>query len=406
MSNGKKYRMLSCHPRRQHNFEQAASLVQIFPGRFRHLTSMYFSQKLIARVRKFSGRLGGILSKRSYPKLPAEFVRSFPGTEIKKLTFDLLRRKYNYFLLNEVFQKDVLKKYPAPDICISPDTASYLIFREWKGKSFLILDLTIGVPQYRLKIQYGDRFNPQMLQPEDVYYKALFEHYSDEINLADMILCGSEFVKHTVEWLDPSATSKCRVVPYGVEIEQFRYEGRSFEEKDALKFAYVGTICHRKGADLLMEAWRDFVAVHPTCELHFFGKMDGHIQFPEIPPNVHFHGWMARPLLIGKLKQMDIFVFPTTFEGSATAIYQAMALQLPVITTANSGTVLQHGRSCEMVEVGNKGSLLAAMEKISADPVYREKLAYEAYMLSHQYSWTDYRIRLEKVLEEEGLLKK
>lgn len=405
MSTRQKYKILSCHPRRQHNFEQAVSLVDIFPGQFRHLTSLYFSQKLVERVRKISGRLGGILSKRSYLKLPAKYVDSLPGTEIKKLSLDLRHKKYNYFLLNEVFQRDVLRKYAAPGICISPDTGSYLIFREWKNKSFLILDLTIGVPQYRLKIQYGDRFDPQMLQPEDAYYQALFQHYSDEIALADMILCGSEFVKQTVAWLDPSAASKCRVVPYGVEIEQFRYEGRSFEDKDVLKFAYVGTICHRKGADILIEAWKNFVALHPASELHLFGKMDGHIQFPEIPPNVHFHGWMARPELIGQLKQMDIFVFPTTFEGSATAIYQAMALQLPVITTPNSGTVLQHGSSCEMIEVGNKSSLLSAMEKFSADAGYRKKLALAAYALSHQYSWTNYKERLERVFEEEGLLK-
>ncbi len=51
---------------------------------------------------------------------------------------------------------------------------------------------------------------------------------------------------------------------------------------------------------------------------------------------------------------MDVFVFPTTFEGSSIAVFQAMALKLPVITTLNSGTVLTHGESCEIVEVGDQ----------------------------------------------------
>lgn len=406
MKNGLSFRILSCHPRRQHNFEQASSLAAIFPGRFRHVTSIYFGPGLVGRMRGWSPRLARLMSKRSYPKLSPKDVDTLPFTELKKISLDVRKRKYNYFLLNEIFQKGVLKKYSAPEICISFDTASYLLFREWKDKSFLILDLTIGVPQYRLKVQYGDRFDPKMLEPEDAYYRELFQHYSDEIRLANMILCGSEFVKQTVIWLEPSAASKCRVVPYGVEIGDFRYEQRAFEKKERLQFAYVGTICHRKGADTLVEAWKDFVALHPQSELHFFGKMDGYIQFPEMPANVHFHGWVGRQELIGQLKQMDVFVFPTTFEGSAYAIYQAMAMQLPVITTPNSGTVLQHGQSCEIIEVGNKGCLVAAMEKFMADPEYRKALALRAYALSGQYSWEDYKIRLRQVFEEEGLLKK
>ena len=42
-------------------------------------------------------------------------------------------------------------------------------------------------------------------------------------------------------------------------------------------------------------------------------------------------------------RQADIFVFPSLHEGSALCTYEALACGLPVITTANSGSVVRHG---------------------------------------------------------------
>jgi glycosyltransferase involved in cell wall biosynthesis len=97
---------------------------------------------------------------------------------------------------------------------------------------------------------------------------------------------------------------------------------------------------------------------------------------------------------------MDVFVFPTTFEGSSIAVFQAMALKLPVITTLNSGTVLENGESCEIIEAGDKAGLVNAMDKLFRNPEYRQKLAENGYALSKNYSWDDYKLRLGKILDE------
>ena len=97
---------------------------------------------------------------------------------------------------------------------------------------------------------------------------------------------------------------------------------------------------------------------------------------------------------------MDVFVFPTTFEGSSIAVFQAMALKLPVITTLNSGTVLTHGESCEIVEVGDRVGLVKAMDKLLRNPDYRKRLAENAFLLSKGYTWNDYTLRLAKILNE------
>jgi glycosyltransferase involved in cell wall biosynthesis len=150
----------------------------------------------------------------------------------------------------------------------------------------------------------------------------------------------------------------------------------------------------------MVEAWRQFVKDHPLCELHFFGVKDAEISLDDLPANTFMHGWVSRPELINRLKEMDVFVFPTTFEGSSTAVFQAMALKLPVITTHNSGTVLKNGESCEIVEVSDQLGLVAAMGKLYRDKDYRAKIATRAYELSKGYSWDAYKTGLARIMEE------
>jgi glycosyltransferase involved in cell wall biosynthesis len=396
-------RIVSFHPRKQHNFEQAASLAELFPDGFKHVTSVYFGPRLVKWLKKIVPKLASQLGKRSYYKLPAKYVRTLPSTEIKLW---LLQRKQgpahlpDYMDLNEYWQKKVLGHYSAPKICISYDSISRHIFREWKNKSVLVLDLAIGLPQYRVKIQYGDLFHLGMLEEVDEVRKKLFSWYKEEVELADIILCGSEFVKKTVLFFFPTFENKCKVVPYGTDLDGFSYADRKFDLRTDLKFAFVGRLSLRKGAHLMIEAWKKFMVNHPHAELHFFGTPDKEVSVENLPERVFWHGWKKKSDLISELKVMDVFVFPTTFEGSSIAVFQAMALKLPVITTVNSGTVLEHGKSCEMVEAGDTIGLVNAMEKLVRDPDYRQRIAINAYALSKNYSWNDYKERLGKILAE------
>ena len=396
-------KLISFHPRKQHNFEQAAVLAELYPGRFKHVTSVYFAPFLVRLLRKIAPRYANQIGKRSYGQLPKKYVSTFPSTEIKRW---LLERKQgpahlsDYMDLNEYWQKTVLRNFDAPEICISYDGISHLLFRNWKNKAVLILDLAIGLPQYRVKILHGEGFHVNMLDEVDEVQKKLFSWYKEEVELADIILCGSEFVKKTVVYFFPEFENKCRVLPYGTDLEEFSYPERKFQNKEDLKFAFVGRLSWRKGAHLMLDAWKDFVVNHPKAELHFFGTPDQEISLDQLPDQVYWHGWIRKSELIASLKTMDVFVFPTTFEGSSIAVFQAMALKLPVITTLNSGTVLTHGESCEIVEVGDNAGLIKAMDKLLRNPEYRQKLAENAYALSKNYSWNDYKLRLAKILEE------
>ncbi|MDP4251705.1 MAG: glycosyltransferase family 4 protein [Bacteroidota bacterium] len=398
-------RIVSFHPRRQHNFEQAACLTELYPGKFKHVTSIYFPPFLVRILSKIVPRYASQIGKRSYHKLGKKYVITLPSTEFKKF---FAGRKHelhpsDFLNLNENWQKTILQRFEPPGVCISYDGISHLLFRKWKTRSKLILDLAIGLPQYRIKIMQGDQFHIGMLDDMSEYHRKLFACYKEEVELADIILCGSEFVKKTVVYFFPEFGNKCWILPYGTELNEFDYPERRFQQKEDLKFVFVGRLSWRKGTDFLLDAWKDFTVVHPRAELHLFGAADKEIILDPLPDNVFIHGRLKTPELIVFLKEMDVFVFPTTFEGSSIAVFQAMASKLPVITTLNSGTILQHGQSCEIIEAGDRAGLLNAMEKLFYDLGYRQKLAESAHALSKHYTWEDYKLRLTRILQEAAI---
>ncbi len=394
--------MLSIHPRRQHNFEQAAVLAETFGEDYLHVTGAYFDPRLVRFAGRFFPRLARPMAKRSYKRLPRSRVAVLsPFIEVKKLLLKWQGKPLDFSSMSEAWQHQVLRKCQPPEVCISADFYSHLIFKEWKNKSKLVLDLSIGMPQYRQKVLHGDAFQLSMLDKMDDGHQEMYRRYQEEVDLADIVLCGSEFVKKTITYFRPEYADKCRVLPYGVDTDAFYFPQRQIKEKPSLSFVYVGTVGFRKGAHLLLTAWKDFVALHPEAELHFFGGIDNEIDRAALPANTFLHGSVSRDILVERLKGMDIFILPTTFEGSSIAIYQAMAMQLPVITTENSGTVLRHGESCELVDLGEKGGLLKAMNKLYGNTAYRKKLAVNAFSLSRNYTWDDYKKNIARILRDD-----
>jgi len=128
--------------------------------------------------------------------------------------------------------------------------------------------------------------------------------------------------------------------------------------------------------------------------------VDQEINTDRLPAKAFMHGRVNTVELVRQLKQMDVFVFPTTFEGSSISIYQAMAMQMPVITTPNSGSVLQDRDSGLFVPVSDKAALLQAMNTMFDDVALRERLGKSAFALSRQYRWEDYKNRLSDILRE------
>lgn len=391
------YEILSFHPGRQHNFEQAHQ-VQRFYKNFKHLTSLYFDETTIKKWQVIHPKIAKGLKRRS-SLLNGNFVDTNPLSEIQLLIKQKLRRpisNVDFIKRNARFQNWMIKKYNPPKILIGYDTSSWIAFEKWKNKSFLILDLSIAVPQY--KVTLGKKagldldFQKKLTEGDELVY----DIYKKEVDLADLILCGSDFVKNSCLSLGVDE-DKLFVLPYGADLKRFNNARKRVKTTDEIKIVFVGSVSYRKGANILLEAWEKIYTEYPAATLHFYGGIQ--IDVPSDLERVYFHGHLDQEVLIDELKSADISVLPTFFEGSSLAIYQSMAMGLAVITTPNSGSIIKNEEDGIIINYGSVEELVLSMKRLIEDNEFRFKISIKAYEEISSYTWDAYGVKLKSIIE-------
>lgn len=392
--------ILTFHPGKQHNLEQAGQLVDHFPS-FKHITSVVLSQNWINRMSFLPKRFVSELAKRSAEKAVVQKTDAVPWYELeykyrrlakKEITNDFFRNRNRYF------QQHILKKYNPPKVFIGFDTSSNLLFKRWKGKSKLLLDLTIAVPQYKLALAEKSGLAKNVVQNLIAGDEVWYDIYKQELELADYILCGSNFVADSCRYMGVPE-ERLVVIPYGANLQHFQPRVLPDQKKETpFRIAFVGNVSYRKGADVLLQTWTD--TLHdkfPQAELHFFGNL----QIPTENYNldrVHFHGFITQEELIRQLEHCQVSLLPTFFEGSSYAIYQSMALGLGVITTPNCGSQVIHQRNGLLIDYGAADQLVDAVSTYIENPELRIAHANQAMIDIQEYSWNHYGAKLRNFL--------
>jgi len=222
-----------------------------------------------------------------------------------------------------------------------------------------------------------------------------FRRMTQELEMADLILCPSVFVKETM-LLNGIPESKCFVNPFGVDSQLFK--SRSLIPT-APKFICVGTICVRKGYQYLFRAFELVKKVIPNAELICVGdykrdfgkekpKWDG--LFTHIPH-------VDQPTLAGILQKCSAFVFPSQEEGFARVISEAMGAGLPIIASHESGatTLVRDGFEGLIVRGRDPHHIADAMVRLALDPELNRRMGEAAFQKGAvKNTWQDYGDRL------------
>jgi glycosyltransferase involved in cell wall biosynthesis len=95
----------------------------------------------------------------------------------------------------------------------------------------------------------------------------------------------------------------------------------------------------------------------------------------------------------------DLFVYPSLHEGSALAIFEAMASGLPVITTENAGSMVRDGIDGYLVKLRDPAAIAERILELHRDPERRHAMAANARQRAEQFTWSHYRERLGGVLD-------
>ena len=163
---------------------------------------------------------------------------------------------------------------------------------------------------------------------------------------------------------------------------------------DAVRFLYAGRLSAVKNVGPIIEAVRDY---HRDCSLNILGDGEERESLERLAAGcdrIHFLGAVRPDEVQQAMRESDVLVMNSTFEGIPMTILEALGCGLPVITTDVGGIreVLTYGQDSEVTD-GRAEQIHAAMDRICAD---YERYCREAYQKSLQF---DYKAVNQKVFQ-------
>lgn len=190
------------------------------------------------------------------------------------------------------------------------------------------------------------------------------------------------------------------VIPNGRDIETFASATPVSDLRESLNIpsdarlvGTVGRLIRRKGHFDLLDAWVTVRADHPDTHLLMIGDglarepLDVRAASADVADSVHFLGF--RDDVPALLSMLDLFVFPSHFEGLPGALIEAMASGLPIVATDAVGNdeLITDEETGLLVPVEDPDALGAVMTDVLADETLANRLSVRAQQVaSEQYS--------------------
>jgi glycosyltransferase involved in cell wall biosynthesis len=212
--------------------------------------------------------------------------------------------------------------------------------------------------------------------------------------LADHITCPSEYVR--VGLLDQGVPcDRVSVIPYPIDTARFGFVDRRGRDRP-LVVGFVGAVGIRKGAPAFIEAARHFSPDRVRFVMVGPIELAGSDTAPH-KGSVELTGAVPRSQVANWLERFDVFLFPSTCEGSAGAVIEAMATGLPVITTPNSGTVIRHGVEGFVCACNDISDFVQSIDQLVKDPALRTQMGRAALERARTFDLGHYGRALDRL---------
>jgi glycosyltransferase involved in cell wall biosynthesis len=210
-----------------------------------------------------------------------------------------------------------------------------------------------------------------------------------EFDLADFLLCPSEFVATTFRERDFPAAKLLRH-QYGFDERNFypRAEPPSAEHKFTMLFAGQGAV--RKGVHFAIEAWRNsgaarngrfYIAGDFIPEYRKFVE-----QLADNDPSIVFLG--HRDDIADLMRDADVFVLPTLEEGSPLVCAEATACGCVNLVSDVCAGICQHMDNALIHRAGDVKSLTEHLTSVYRDQGLLARLRDGALRKSGHFTWS------------------
>jgi alpha-maltose-1-phosphate synthase len=302
---------------------------------------------------------------------------------------------------NARFQRDIpSSELDAASVVVGFDTSSWILAerRAKRGLPF-VLDQSIGHPVAKeraysaLRQRYPDWDAGAVKKCAELVDVECEEH-----KLASVIVVPSEFVKRTLE--DQGVPSdKIKINPFGVDLDLFQ-PAPDARPTNKVVFLFAGAISVRKGFPLLLESWRN--AGLDNAELWIVGGGAIPSSAMPLPAGILLHGKLGRKKLAELMRQADVFVFPSFYEGLAQVQIEALASGVPVFGTFESGAsqIVTDGVEGRVIASGDVDAWTCAFRDSAKNPDAIATMRRSVMSKRATLSWSEYGNRYAAILKD------
>lgn len=153
----------------------------------------------------------------------------------------------------------------------------------------------------------------------------------------------------------------------------------------------AGRMTEQKNQAMLIKAFAEVRKCYPEYTLTIYGegvlrkKLELLCETLELNEVIDLPGNV--PDLHQQIRNAEIFVLPSNFEGFSNALLEAMMMGLPVIATNCAGCdeVIKTGKNGILIDVGDTNALIESLKHLIANKEYRLQLAEAGKMSVQQF---------------------
>ena len=275
------------------------------------------------------------------------------------------------------------------------NSAGLELLQHWQTSCHTtVIEQTIAPRRIENQILYDEeQAYPEWQAPvaRDANIDAYMIREEAEWSASKVIVCGSEFVKSGIAQCG-GPVERCTVVPYGIPLTAFPGRIKTFNGKRPLRVLTVGEVCLRKGSQYVLQAAQRLAA---KVDFRMAGPM-GLLpeRATELKKIITCTGIVDRREIAQHFAWADLFLLPSLCEGSATVTYEALAAGLPVIVTASTGSIVEHGVCGFCISERNIDAIVSALEVFLDKPMLLREMSSAALEKSRYGSLQAYGQRL------------
>jgi glycosyltransferase involved in cell wall biosynthesis len=270
-----------------------------------------------------------------------------------------------------------------PDLCIWAQQQGVLTVGDQ-----IIAPAAIEAAEAKLQAQ---RFPDCEPQSQEMDYNAVIEVEQKTWRHLNCVTCASPYVRDGLQ-AQGVAAERIHVIPYPLDIREYSVPLRE-SGRGPILVGFVGAVGLRKGSPYFFEVAKRLA----SANLKFV--MIGPVQLKEsiaksAADTVELVGRVPRSQVRDWLGKFDIFLFPSTCEGSAGAAMEAMASGLPIVASPNSGTAARDGIDGFIRPYQDIDALSECVDRLARDPSLRHEMGQSARRQAESLNLDNYARKL------------